>query len=105
MLSLAWDGVTSMSVAPLRMITIAGAVVFLFSSVMSLWVVAAVLFTDKTVPGWASTVLPIYFIGGVQILCIGILGEYAGKIYTEVKRRPRFLIERVIGPADAAQPP
>ena len=48
-------------------------------------------------PGWASTVLPITFIGGVQILSIGVLGEYIGKIYMETKRRPRFIIDRAVG--------
>jgi len=49
-----------------------------------------------TVPGWTSVILPIYFLGGVQILCIGIIGEYLGKIYKEVKSRPRFIIETII---------
>jgi glycosyltransferase involved in cell wall biosynthesis len=49
-----------------------------------------------TVPGWTSIILPIYFIGGVQILCIGIIGEYLGKIYKEVKSRPKFIIETTI---------
>ena len=54
------------------------------------------LFTNDAVPGWTSVVLPMYFLGGIQILCIGILGEYLGKIYAEVKARPRYVIEKVL---------
>lgn len=99
MLSLAWEGITSMSVVPLRMVTAMGAFVFIFTVLMSLFVVATRLFTNKALPGWASIVLPIYLLGGIQILCIGILGEYLGKIYKEVKSRPRFIIEKNISPA------
>ena len=53
------------------------------------------LFTDRALPGWASTTVPIYLLGGVQLLCIGILGEYVAKAYSETKGRPRFLIEKV----------
>jgi len=52
------------------------------------------LFTEVAIPGWASTVLPIYFLGGIQLLCLGIIGEYLAKIYTETKRRPRYVIEK-----------
>lgn len=100
MLGLALDGVTSLSSFPLRLITYIGLAVFLISVGLSLWTLVAALFTDRAVPGWASTVLPIYFIGGVQILCIGVLGEYAGKIYQEVKQRPRYLVERELGLRD-----
>jgi glycosyltransferase involved in cell wall biosynthesis len=94
MLALAIDGVTSFSVVPLRIITAIGMIVFLASTAMAFWVLISALFFKNVVPGWASTVLPIYFIGGVQIFCIGVLGEYAGKIYSEVKQRPRFIIEK-----------
>jgi len=92
MLSFAFDGITSFSIVPLRMITALGFIVSLFSLATSLWVLAAFLF-GLTVPGWTSTVLPIYFIGGVQLLSIGLIGEYIGKIYNEVKARPRYIIE------------
>jgi len=94
MIAFALDGITSFSVTPLRIITALGFTVFIFSSLMSIWILALVMFTDRTVPGWTSTVLPIYFIGGVQILSIGILGEYIGKIYNEVKQRPRYVIDK-----------
>lgn len=97
MLSLALEGVTSFSVTPLRIVTVLGAMIFALTMLMSLYIVSARLFTNLTVPGWASTVLPIYLLGGVQIFCIGILGEYLGKVYREVKGRPRYIIEKVIG--------
>jgi glycosyltransferase involved in cell wall biosynthesis len=97
MLALAIDGITSFSVAPLRIITLLGFLVFLFSIAMIMWTLWVRLFTDQAIPGWASTVLPIYLIAGVQILCIGVIGEYLGKIYIEVKARPRFIIEKTTG--------
>ena len=63
---------------------------------MVAWVLYGHFAMDATVPGWASSVLPIYFLGGVQLLSIGVVGEYVAKIYLETKRRPRFFIERVI---------
>lgn len=94
MAALALDGVTSFSVAPLRLITLIGLLTFAFSMTLGLWALWVRLFTEQAVPGWASTVVPFYFLGGVQLLCIGILGEYLGKVYSEVKRRPRYVIEQ-----------
>jgi glycosyltransferase involved in cell wall biosynthesis len=99
MMALAVDGVTSFSIVPLRFIFFIGFLVFFFSAMMSLWVLFAAIFNDMTVPGWASTTLPIYFLGGVQILSIGVIGEYTGKIYREVKGRPRYIVERCVGGA------
>lgn len=95
MLALALDGITSFSIVPLRLITVLGFLVFLISAIMGLWVLINSLLTDALVPGWASTILPIYFLGGIQVLCIGILGEYIGKIYNETKQRPRYFIEKI----------
>jgi glycosyltransferase involved in cell wall biosynthesis len=94
MLSLALNGITSFSIAPLRMITALGFLVFIISASMGIWVLINALLTDSMVPGWASTILPIYFLGGIQVLCIGVLGEYIGKIYKETKQRPRYFIEK-----------
>ncbi|WP_141266846.1 glycosyltransferase family 2 protein [Thermodesulfovibrio sp. Kuro-1] len=94
MLAFAWDGITSFSVVPLRFITLTGFLIFLATIFMSFYVLYVVFFTDRAVPGWASTVLPMYFLGGVQLLSLGIIGEYIGKIYKETKRRPRYLIEK-----------
>lgn len=96
MLSLALEGVTSFSVTPLRIITGFGLLVFVFSISMILYVLSIKMFTNTAVPGWASTVLPIYLLGGIQIFCVGIIGEYIGRIYREVKARPRYIIERYI---------
>ena len=93
MISLAWNAVCSFSVAPLRLISLIGTLIFLFSFIMSLWVLFTRFF-GNTVHGWASTLLPIYFLGGIQLLAIGILGEYLGKIYLEVKKRPRFIEDK-----------
>ncbi len=94
MLSLAWQGITSFSDLPLRIITGLGLLVSLISFAVTVWAIWIRLFTEEAIPGWASTVLPIYFLGGIQLLCLGIIGEYLAKIYTETKRRPRFIIEK-----------
>jgi glycosyltransferase involved in cell wall biosynthesis len=95
MLALSLNAITSFSVLPLRLISIFGLLVSAASLVVTIWALCAALFSKAAVPGWASTVLPIYFLGGIQLLAIGIIGEYTGKIYMEVKRRPRYIIEKV----------
>jgi glycosyltransferase involved in cell wall biosynthesis len=96
---LAWEAITSLSVMPLRLVSALGAIVALFAAIGSVWTVA-VRFMDPTyVPGWASTLLPILLLGGVQILCMGIIGEYVGKIYLETKKRPRYLVGEKVGEA------
>jgi glycosyltransferase involved in cell wall biosynthesis len=94
MLAFALDGITSFSVVPLRAITAMGIIIFSLSIFLGLRAVYLVL-VKETVPGWASTVIPIYFLGSIQLLAIGIIGEYLAKIYQEVKRRPRYLIEKI----------
>ena len=96
MLTLAWDGLTSFSSIPLRGITVLGFIVSMFSFAIGGWALIARLFFDGSVPGWASTVIPMYFLGGIQLLSLGIIGEYIAKIYSETKRRPRYLIEKII---------
>lgn len=103
MIAFALEGITSFSVVPLRVITFVGFAVFAITILISTWVLWVRAFSQQAVPGWASTVLPLYFIGGVQILCIGIVGEYLGKIYQEVKRRPRYIIETYAGTSGAAR--
>ena len=97
MLKLAVEGVTSFSVVPLQMITYLGFIVSAASFGILAWVLSVAIFTDRAVPGWASTVLPIYFLGGLQILCLGVIGSYLGKIYIESKSRPKYFIEKTIG--------
>lgn len=93
MLSLAFNGITSFSAAPLRFIALLGILVSLLSGGMICWVLWVKLFTDAGVPGWASSVIPIYLLGGLQLLSIGVLGEYVTKIYFETKRRPKYFID------------
>ncbi|WP_226667359.1 glycosyltransferase family 2 protein [Microbulbifer aggregans] len=102
MLSLAWKGVTAFSIAPLRAITLTGLLTGGLSLVLIAWVLFVKLFSGSVVPGWASIMVPVLFIGSVQLLCLGVIGEYLGKIYEEVKRRPRYHLREVIG--DSAEP-
>ena len=90
MLALAFDGITSLSVKPIRLITTLGVVVSVLSFIGVLWALIAAL-AGHTVAGWASTVCMVCFMGGVQLLCLGVIGEYIGKIYLETKHRPRYL--------------
>jgi glycosyltransferase involved in cell wall biosynthesis len=94
MLAFAWDGITSFSIFPLKVITYLGLIVFIMSMFDTLYVLIIKIFTDMAIPGWASVTVPIYFMGGVQLLSIGIIGEYIGKIYQESKHRPRYIIEK-----------
>ena len=91
MLSLAFDGITSLSVKPLHIIVGFGAFISFLSFIGVIWSVVMQII-GKTIPGWASTTSIMCFIGGIQLLSIGVLGEYVGKIYMEVKHRPRFII-------------
>ncbi|MEG2931047.1 MAG: glycosyltransferase family 2 protein [Ruthenibacterium sp.] len=91
MLAFAFDGITSLSVKPLRIITNLGILVSLLSVVGILYTLLTKLF-GYTVSGWSSMICAVYFLGGVQLLSIGVIGEYVGKIYSETKRRPRFII-------------
>ncbi len=91
MLALAFDGITSLSVKPIRLITGFGALVSVLSFIAVIWaVLQAVL--GNTVAGWASTTSIVCFMGGIQLLCLGVIGEYIGKIYMETKARPRYII-------------
>lgn len=92
MLHLAADGITSLSTRPLKLITGLGLIVFLISLGMIVWSLVR-YFMDATVSGWASQMCVTLFLGGVQLLCVGVLGEYIGKIYAEVKGRPRYLVQ------------
>ena len=96
MLSLAIQGITSFSPAPLRLIAGLGLFVSFISLLLIIWAVVVRIYNPAAVPGWASSVIPIYFIGGIQLLSMGVVGEYVAKIYLETKRRPRFFIERSI---------
>ncbi len=96
MIAFAIEGVTSFSVVPLRLITWLGMLVSILSFVMIVFVLYGTLVLKASLPGWASSVIPIYFLGGIQIMAIGILGEYISKIYLEAKGRPKFFIDKAI---------
>lgn len=91
MLALAFNGITSLSVKPIRLITGFGAMVSVVSFVAVIWAIVMAL-TGNTVSGWASTTSIICFLAGVQLLSLGVIGEYIGKIYLETKHRPRYII-------------
>lgn len=93
MLALAFDGITSLSVKPLHIIIGIGIFIAFLSFAGVIWSVA-MYFMNRTVSGWASTTCIVCFIGGIQLISVGVIGEYVGKIYLEVKHRPRFIIEK-----------
>lgn len=97
MLALAWQGITSFTAYPLRLITGAGAVVSIASLGLAFWALGLRLLTDAAVPGWASTVIPLCLLSGIQLLSLGVIGEYLAKVYESTKKRPRFHVETVCG--------
>ncbi len=93
------DGITSLSIRPIRIITALGFFISLASVLAIIWVIIG-HFMGNTTNGWSSTVCAIFFMGGVQLLSIGVIGEYVGKIYLETKQRPRYIISDRIGMAE-----
>jgi polyisoprenyl-phosphate glycosyltransferase len=93
MISFALNGITSFSITPLRIVTALGFLFTFFSAIMSGYILVMKLVYETAVPGWASVVLPIYLLGGIQLLSVGVIGEYVGRVYLESKRRPRYIIE------------
>lgn len=104
MLRFAWDGIVSFSDAPARFATTLGFIVLAIATAVSLQVFIAYFFARDAVPGWTSTFLAIMFLGGMQSLCIGILGEYVARIYREVKRRPLYLVAATANLAETPAP-
>lgn len=96
MLSFAFDGITSFSIKPIRMISIIGVVSCIVAAIVAVYAIIQ-KFSGNTDAGWASIICSIWFIGGLQLLGIGLIGEYIGKMYKEVKRRPRYIIDEIIG--------
>ena len=92
MLSFAFDGITSFSISPIRLILSMGAVACIIAIVMAVYTIIEKI-QGNTSAGWASIMLSVWFMGGVQLLSLGLIGEYIGKIYKEIKRRPRYIIE------------
>ena len=99
MLSFAFDGMTSFSISPIRLISALGAIVCIISIVMAIYTIVAKI-TGHANSGWASLMISIWFLGGVELLAVGLIGEYIGKMYKEVKRRPRYIIEAYVNNSD-----
>lgn len=95
MLNFALDGITSFSVKPLRLITMSGLLFMLVSFVAIIYAISEFIIGD-VIPGWTSLLVSVWFIGGAILTAVGVIGEYIGKIYKEVKRRPRYLIEKEV---------
>lgn len=95
MISLALNGITSFSVKPISFITFLGIMIIIFSILAAIYAVASYI-SGHVVAGWTSLILSIWFIGGVQLLSVGLIGMYIGKIYIEVKRRPRYNVEKFL---------
>ena len=95
MLSLAMDGITSFSAFPLKLITIIGFMVFVGCILAIAWVIFTIL-RGRNIPGWSSITLPMYFLGGIQLLALGIIGEYVNKIFQETKKRPLYHIDEIV---------
>ena len=96
MLALAFDGITSLSIKPIRMITGVGSFISIISFIIGIWAIVTQLL-GNSVPGWASSTCLICFIGCIQLICLGVIGEYIGKIYLETKSRPRYIISERVG--------
>ena len=95
MLSFAFEGITSFSVKPIRLILVVGILMFL-SSLLAILYFLIIWMAGKTVQGWTTVVASIWMLGGIQLLCLGVIGEYIGKIYIESKERPKFIIDKFI---------
>ena len=95
MLKFAFEGITSFSIKPIRLITGTGAMISFFSILAAVYALISKI-AGVTVPGWTSLMLSIWFIGGVQLLSLGLIGEYVGKVYQEAKHRPRYIIEKTL---------
>lgn len=91
MIALAFDGITSLSTKPIRLITYFGLIVSLISFIGVVWAIVS-RFLGTTIAGWSSTLAIMCFLGGVQLISLGVIGEYVGKVYLEVKKRPRYII-------------
>ena len=93
MLALAFNGITSLSIKPIRIITGIG-VIFAFLSLLLIVYVLISYFCGRVVPGWSSNLISVSLIGGIQLISLGVIGEYVGKIYLETKQRPKYIIEK-----------
>ncbi len=96
MISFAWDGITSFSTKPITMISVLGAIIMVCAIAAFIYTLVSYFF-GNTEPGWSSLMASVWFLGGVQLFSVGIVGQYVGKTYIESKRRPRYSIDKVLG--------
>jgi polyisoprenyl-phosphate glycosyltransferase len=96
MIALAANGVLAFSTMPLQLIFYAGIIISMVAGGLACWALGVRMLTDESVPGWASVVIPMYFLGGLQMLALGIMGGYLARIYAETKQRPRFIIQQSV---------
>ncbi len=96
MILFALDGIASFSIVPLRIITLIGFIIFLFSLLIIFWVLIEKYLLGSTIQGWSSVIISIYFMGGIQLMSMGIIGEYVGRIFQQSKNRPRYIIDKEI---------
>jgi glycosyltransferase involved in cell wall biosynthesis len=101
MIGFALDGITSLSVTPIRFVTLAGFLLFVVSLLAGVYAVVSKL-SGNTVSGWASLMVSVWFIGGIQLVSMGLIGEYIGKIYKEVKSRPLYIVEKKLAAVNHA---
>ena len=95
-MSLALNGITSYSVTPLRLISLVGLLTVIITSFVGIDAICDKLFRHQAPSGWTTLVLLIIFFGGLQLFCLGVIGEYLGQIFKEVKSRPRYIVEKEI---------
>lgn len=95
MLAFAWEGITSLSTKPIKLISLLGGLIFIISIIMLVYSLVR-HFMGETETGWTSMILSIWSLGGLQLLAIGIIGEYIGKVYLETKKRPKFIVEKYL---------
>jgi polyisoprenyl-phosphate glycosyltransferase len=100
MFAFAMDAIVSFSAVPLRIASVLGLIVSMLGGLYAVYVIGVNIFTDNTVPGWTSVVVAVLVLGGVQLACIGIIGQYLGRVYEEVKGRPLFIVWEDTGGSD-----
>ena len=103
MINLALDGIFSFSIVPLRFVTGVGLVTAAMAAAGIFYSLAVRIFTPHWVPGWATLILAVLLTGGIEMFCFGILGEYIGRIYTEIKQRPLFIVREMLEPGVRAE--
>ena len=101
MLGLALDGITSFSTIPIRVVSGVGFALVIFCLMVLVWVLSIEFFTDRSVPGWTSVIALVLLLGGVQLLSLGVIGQYVARIFDETKQRPLYVVDEVVESRDS----